>query len=59
MDKEASVLPSGPYHSLQLCYSCLLRLKIITCDQTDIGEGPTTRGRKTRRQGSQAHSPAI
>jgi len=25
--------------------------------QTDIGEGPTTRGRKTRRQGNQAHSP--
>jgi hypothetical protein len=44
VDKEAIVLPSGSYHSLQLYYSCLLRLEIITSTvQTDIGEGPEDR----------------
>jgi hypothetical protein len=41
VDKEAILPSSGPYHS------CLLWFKIITPTiQTDIGEGPITRGGK-------------
>jgi len=47
MEKEAIFPPSRPYHTQQLYNSHLLWFKIITLTiQTDISEGPNTRGKK-------------
>jgi len=47
IDKEAILPSSGPYQCQQLYDSHLLCFKIITLTiQTDIGEGPYTRGGK-------------
>jgi len=47
MDKEAILPSSGTYHPQQLYHSHLSWFKIIAPTvQTDIGEGPSTRGRK-------------
>lgn len=63
MDKEA-ILPSfGPYYSQQLYHSHLLWFKIITPTiQTDIGEGPSTRGKKgalTSDQRQRRQAPSV
>ena len=47
MDKEDIFTSSGPYRSQQLYHSHFLWFKIITLTfQTDIGEDPSTSGRK-------------
>ena len=47
MDIGAILPYSVPYHSQQLYHSCLLWFEIIMLTiQTDIGEGPNTRGGK-------------
>jgi hypothetical protein len=62
MDKEAICPPSGPCHSKQNYHSCFLLSKTITWTlQTDIGQGPNTRGGEmpgpeTTREGRHAMS---